>query len=238
MPESLLHERVDGEWSFVETQRHLLFASDAWLGNAVLEEESPVPRVGATVGRDARGGGGGTGLTLDVTPTLDEVLEPRLLRMACVRRVMADLTEAESSSRVRGRRSQRDPTPISSTPRAVPRWSCEKRDGCLLTTRCVDLAGLEGAPPPTWAETRLMLAWDEPNQKIVHARSPSKWSRPQLRITSSALSHPPRTLKSGGRGVTMGHLRIRETEAREPVGRQRRRHGPRHHRRPSGEVLE
>ena len=32
---------VDGEWSFVETHRHLLFASDAWLGSAVLEEDAP-----------------------------------------------------------------------------------------------------------------------------------------------------------------------------------------------------
>lgn len=41
LPEATLHERVAGEWSFVETQRHLLFACDAWLGNAVLEEEVP-----------------------------------------------------------------------------------------------------------------------------------------------------------------------------------------------------
>src|SRR5689334_8926191 len=41
LPEAKLHERVDGEWSFVETHRHLLFASDAWLGNAVLEEAAP-----------------------------------------------------------------------------------------------------------------------------------------------------------------------------------------------------
>ena len=27
----MLHERVGGEWSFVETQRHLLFAADVWL---------------------------------------------------------------------------------------------------------------------------------------------------------------------------------------------------------------
>src|SRR5215218_3995956 len=35
LPEATVHERVDGEWSLVETQRHLLFASDAWLGSAV-----------------------------------------------------------------------------------------------------------------------------------------------------------------------------------------------------------
>ena len=29
LPEELLHERVDGEWSFVETTRHLLFVVDS-----------------------------------------------------------------------------------------------------------------------------------------------------------------------------------------------------------------
>ena len=31
LPPELLHERVDDEWSFVATLRHLLFATDAWL---------------------------------------------------------------------------------------------------------------------------------------------------------------------------------------------------------------
>src|SRR3954469_24009344 len=31
-PESTLQERVDGEWSFVETLRHLVFAVETWVG--------------------------------------------------------------------------------------------------------------------------------------------------------------------------------------------------------------
>lgn len=31
VPEPLVHERVDGEWSFVETMRHLVFADDSWV---------------------------------------------------------------------------------------------------------------------------------------------------------------------------------------------------------------
>ena len=50
LPEATLHERVDGEWSFVETHRHLLFASDAWLGNAVLEEPAPYHPLGFPAG--------------------------------------------------------------------------------------------------------------------------------------------------------------------------------------------
>jgi hypothetical protein len=41
------------------------------------------------------------GLTLEVTPTLDEVLAPRLARMATMRHVVDGLTEAELACRCR-----------------------------------------------------------------------------------------------------------------------------------------
>ena len=41
MAPELLHERVDGEWSFIETLRHLAFATDAWVKRTVLGEPSP-----------------------------------------------------------------------------------------------------------------------------------------------------------------------------------------------------
>ena len=37
----LLHERVEDEWSFIETLRHLVFATDAWVRRAMLGEPSP-----------------------------------------------------------------------------------------------------------------------------------------------------------------------------------------------------
>jgi len=37
----LLHESVAGEWSFIETLRHLLFATDAWIRRAMLRDPSP-----------------------------------------------------------------------------------------------------------------------------------------------------------------------------------------------------
>ena len=95
LPVALQHERVDGEWSFVETQRHLLFASDAWLGNAVLEESAPFHPLGFPADGMPSHESAALGLTLDASPTLDEVLTPRLARMAVVRRVVDELTEAE-----------------------------------------------------------------------------------------------------------------------------------------------
>jgi hypothetical protein len=95
LPEVRLHERVDGEWSFVETQRHLLLCSDAWLGSAVLEERAPYHPLGLPYSGMPADAAARLGLTLDATPTFDEVLAPRLLRMAAVRRVVDGLTEGE-----------------------------------------------------------------------------------------------------------------------------------------------
>src|SRR6218665_603690 len=40
-PEEQLHESVDDEWSFIQTLRHLSFASEAWVGRGVLREADP-----------------------------------------------------------------------------------------------------------------------------------------------------------------------------------------------------
>ena len=91
MAPELLHERVDEEWSFIETLRHLVFATDAWVSRAILGDPSPwdpldLPHDGMpdepSVPRD-RG----------ARPSLDEVLVLRADRMATVRQVIAGLTD-------------------------------------------------------------------------------------------------------------------------------------------------
>ena len=109
LPEAMLHEQVNGEWSFVETQRHLLFASDAWLGNAVLEEQAPYHQLGLPAGGMSPDASSKLGLIREATPTLDQVLEPRRARMATMRRVVDGLTEAKLD-RVCGRKPA-DPYP-------------------------------------------------------------------------------------------------------------------------------
>ncbi|MEO7587752.1 MAG: DinB family protein [Arachnia sp.] len=95
LPESRLHEQVNGEWSMVETQRHLLFASDAWLGNSVLEEAAPYHPLGLPAGGTPPQVAAELGLTLDLTPTLEEVMTARRTRAATMRGVVLGLTEAE-----------------------------------------------------------------------------------------------------------------------------------------------
>jgi hypothetical protein len=91
MPPDSLHESVDDEWSFIETLRHLTFATDSWLRRAVLGDPAPwdplglpwdemPPTPGVPQDRAAR-------------PSLDVVLELRRDRMSTVRQFVADLTD-------------------------------------------------------------------------------------------------------------------------------------------------
>ena len=45
-PEAQLHEQVEGEWSFVQTLRHLVFAVDCWVGRMLAEAERPFDPLG------------------------------------------------------------------------------------------------------------------------------------------------------------------------------------------------
>jgi hypothetical protein len=91
LPAAKLHESVDGEWSFIETLRHLVFATDAWVRRAVLGDPAPwdpldLPhdemRDTPPVPRDRA-----------VQPSLDEVLALRADRTATVRVLFAGLTD-------------------------------------------------------------------------------------------------------------------------------------------------
>ena len=86
----LLHERIDDEWSFIETLRHLCYATDAWVNRVYLGDPdpwSPLDLPFDTV-RDLE-----WRHDTSVRPTLEEVLAVRSERQATVRRVFADLTD-------------------------------------------------------------------------------------------------------------------------------------------------
>ena len=92
LPEELLHERVDGEWSFVETLRHLVLGTDAWVLRAVVGDPAPCHPLGlphTEMGEDAPAVLRGA----DARPSLDEVLAVRAERRAVVAQVLQDLTD-------------------------------------------------------------------------------------------------------------------------------------------------
>jgi uncharacterized damage-inducible protein DinB len=93
---ALLHESVDSEWSFIETLRHMVFATDSWIRRAILGDPSPwdpldlpwdeMPDIpGVPRDRDAR-------------PSLDKVLELRRDRMSTARKVLDGLTQESLDS--------------------------------------------------------------------------------------------------------------------------------------------
>ena len=78
----LLHESVDGEWSFIETLRHLAFATDSWIRRGILGDPSPWDPL--DLPWDTMPDTPGVPRDRDARPSLDEVLELRRDRMAGV----------------------------------------------------------------------------------------------------------------------------------------------------------
>jgi uncharacterized damage-inducible protein DinB len=89
---ALLHERVDDEWSFIETLRHLCYATDAWVNRVFLGDPDPWSPLDLPFDtqRDLQ-----WRYDKDVRPAYDDVLALRADRQATVRRVLSDLTDAD-----------------------------------------------------------------------------------------------------------------------------------------------
>jgi hypothetical protein len=86
MPVGTVDVSVDGEWSFAQTLRHLVLATDMWLGRAVLGVEQPFHPVGLMGAENDRFD---RSIFATVTPSYDEVLEVRAGRVAMVRQFLA-----------------------------------------------------------------------------------------------------------------------------------------------------
>jgi uncharacterized damage-inducible protein DinB len=91
-----LHESLDGEWSFIQTLRHLAFASESWVGRGVLGDPSPWHRL--SLPWDQMSPVEGVPHDRDAQPSLDEALALRDDAMALVRRVVDELTDDRLAS--------------------------------------------------------------------------------------------------------------------------------------------
>lgn len=89
LPEASRDESVGGEWSFVETQRHLVFGVDKWFSGPLLGRNRfhafGLPNTGS---RDF----GWLGLDLESRPKLDEVLAVRAGQGEQLREFLDNLT--------------------------------------------------------------------------------------------------------------------------------------------------
>jgi hypothetical protein len=93
LPEPTLYERVDDEWSFVETLRHLVLATDCWLRRMVKGMDRPYHPwglAGSWLTEPAR-----WGIDPDASPSVQAVLELRRERMDQVEQTIGALTAEE-----------------------------------------------------------------------------------------------------------------------------------------------
>lgn len=91
LPAGAVDESVGGEFSFAQTLRHLVMATDVWLGKAILGREQPFHPLGQPNAEYATDGYDTSVFTTRV-PSYDEVLEVRAERVALVRDFLADVT--------------------------------------------------------------------------------------------------------------------------------------------------
>lgn len=91
LPPEALHLSVDDEWSFIETLRHLGFASAAWVGGLIQRE--PRPWHPLDLPWDEAPGWEEVPWDREVRPSLNEVLRVRKERRAMVDGVLDSLTD-------------------------------------------------------------------------------------------------------------------------------------------------
>jgi len=106
LPEPARHERVNGEWSFAETLRHLVFITDSWASRTILDEELPYHRIGLPQTAYAAADAAALGIDLTAEPSWAEVLAARADRLAVLAGILNGLTDADL-----GRPCTRPPAP-------------------------------------------------------------------------------------------------------------------------------
>ena len=90
---------VGGEWSFAQTLRHLVMATDAWLRGAILRIEQPFHPIGQP-NAEYETDGNDMAVFTRVTPSYAEVLDVRADRVSIVRDFLATVTpEALAATR-------------------------------------------------------------------------------------------------------------------------------------------
>lgn len=97
MPAGSIDAQVDGEWSFAQTLRHLVMATDTWLARAVFERAEPYHAAGLPHD-DPDTAAYDRSVFSQTSPTWADVLEARASRQAMVRDFLASVTDEELSA--------------------------------------------------------------------------------------------------------------------------------------------
>lgn len=94
MPAGTADVSVDGEWSFAQTLRHLIMATDAWLRGPVLGMDQPFHPIGQP-NVEYETDGNDPSVFMAATPSYADVLEVRAGHVAMMREFLASVTPEE-----------------------------------------------------------------------------------------------------------------------------------------------
>jgi hypothetical protein len=94
MPVGAADVSVDGEWTFTQTLRHLVMATDVWLRGAIQQIDQPFHPFGQP-NAEYETDGNDMSIFSTLAPTYAEVLEVRAERQAIVRDFLANVTPKE-----------------------------------------------------------------------------------------------------------------------------------------------
>ncbi len=94
MPAGTVDVSMAGEWSFAQTLRHLVMATDIWLGRAILGIEQPLHPLGQP-NVEYETDGNDMSVFTTLTPSYADVLEVRTGRVAMVRDFLTTVTSDE-----------------------------------------------------------------------------------------------------------------------------------------------
>ena len=118
VPEDSVFERVDEEWSYAETLRHLVFITDCWASRTILDVELPYHRLALPQTAYDPADAAMLGIDLGARPSYAEILAARADRMQVVTGILDGLTDDDL-----GRECPRSPAPgYPEGPRPV--WEC------------------------------------------------------------------------------------------------------------------
>jgi hypothetical protein len=129
MPPGTVEVSVEEEWTFAQTLRHLIFATDAWLG-AVRDDPQPFHPWGLPfsdiadfIGRPIED----LGVDQAAAPSYPEVLEVRAGRVAAVREYLAAVTSQQLAEEHAGPAWEKDRVSTLRCLRVILNEECEHR---------------------------------------------------------------------------------------------------------------
>ena len=150
MPPGTVDVSVDQEWSVAQTLRHLVMATDTWLGRAILGLEHPYHPAGLQNDDGDSAAFSASDFSAD-DPTFAEVLDARASRQAMVRDYLADVTP-EVLTRV-PQESRTRPSTTRPCSRASTRSS--RRSGSTTATPTATSTPSARQAPPSATNDRL-----------------------------------------------------------------------------------